>query len=148
MPRFRLLAPVLLGLLGLVGAALARLLPARPQHEGPLPPAAHETSDVAFRPMLIAGIAMSAGLLAVLGLALWLYPGSVRDQAIPLPLPGFPEPRLQTDPAGDMAAFQARQRRQLETAYWTSRAAGRVHLPIGQAMQDVARRGIPDWPAP
>ncbi len=146
MPRFRRLLPPLL--LAALAAGLTRLLPARPHAEGPLPPAAHETSDVGFRPMLIAGIAMLGGLAAVMGVAFWLYPGSVHERQVPLPLPGFPAPQLQTDPAADMAAFQARQRRQLDTAYWTLRGARQLHLPISQAMQDVARRGIADWPAP
>jgi hypothetical protein len=111
-----------------------------------LPPARHERTDVGFRPMLIAGICMLATLGAVLVLADRLYPGSVADKRIALPLPAFPQPELQPSPALDWALFHQRQLDQLNTAWWVSRERGVVHLPVAQAMRDVAARGIPDWP--
>ena len=61
-------------------------------------------------------------------------------------MPRFAAPHLQSSPPADMAAFGARQRRQLDTAYWLDRAAGTVHLPIATAMQKVAAEGVDDWP--
>jgi len=133
--------------LGAMAAGLSRLLPAQTPAEGPLPPAAHEESDVGFRPMLISGLLLLLGLGLVMGLALWMYPASLQDQALQHPLPTFPEPQLQPAPPIDMAAFHTRQLRQLDTAYWTDRAAGRLHIPVRRAMEDVARQGIPDWPS-
>jgi len=143
MPSLRALPLIILGTLA---AGLSRLLPAGSSIEAPLPPAAHETTDVGFRPMLITGILLLLGVVGMMGLALWMYPNSVRDQALQQPLPTFPLPQLQPAPPVDMAAFHARQLQQLNTAYWTEKTVGRLHIPVHRAMEDVARQGIPDWP--
>ncbi len=142
----RLLPPALLaGAATAVVAGVAWLWPSRAPATSALPPARHETTDVGLRSMLLAGTGMLATLAALLGLVLWLFPLSIREEPVG-PLPPFPEPQLQSDPARDMAAFHAQQLRQLDAAYWIDRAAGRVHVPIARAMQDVAGQGIADWP--
>ena len=130
---------------GLAGLAWLRPVDAGP--EGPLPPARHEQRDVRFKPMLIAGILMLLALLAVAGLAAWLFPDSKQDRVVDLPQAQFPTPQLQPSPATDLAVFRKRQLQRLNSAYWIDREARRVHIPIAQAMRDVAQRGIPDWPA-
>ncbi len=82
----------------------------------------------------------------MIGLAAWLFPGSLRDRSVPQTA-NFPTPQLQPSPADDMAIFQTQQIQQLNSYWWIDRKAQRVHIPITQAMQDVARQGIPDWPA-
>jgi hypothetical protein len=53
-----------------------------------------------------------------------------------------PEPRLQVDPIGDLAALRAREAAQLNGYGWVDRQAGVVHIPIERAMELlVARRG-------
>jgi hypothetical protein len=141
--RLALLAAAALA--GLAGSAWLRPIDAGP--EGELPPARHEARDVGFRPMLLAGIAMLAALLGVAALAALLFPDSRREGLVNLPRAQFPAPQLQPNPAADMEAFRKRQLGQLNSAYWIDRDARRVHLPITQAMRDVAQRGIPDWPA-
>jgi hypothetical protein len=112
------------------------------EHE--LPPPAHEMTDVAVRPVLI-GLVLTAIMLGSLaGLAFWLYP--ISDRRIALPLPRDPEPRLQADPAADMQALLARELQRLHATGWVDRAHGIAHIPIEAAMQEVAHRGIPDWP--
>lgn len=112
-----------------------------------LPPARHERTDVGLRAMFIAGVLMLVALGGVLTLASWLYPGSGTDKALVPPREGeFPAPRLQPDVGADMARFRAEQLQQLNGAYWLDRDRGRVHMPIADAMRDVAGRGIPDWP--
>ncbi len=56
----------------------------------------------------------------------------------------FPDPRLQTDPASDLAQMRARDLRDLETFAWIDRKAGIFRIPIGRAMQLLAERGLPD----
>ncbi|MBV9750717.1 MAG: hypothetical protein JO157_18075 [Acetobacteraceae bacterium] len=114
--------------------------------EGPLPPARHEVRDVGFRPLLIAGILTLMALAGVIGLAAWLFPQSLQDQMVPQAQERFPAPELQPSPPADMAAFHAQQLRQLNGTYWLDAGKTRLHIPIGQAMQDVARDGIADWP--
>ena len=133
---------------------LVRLLP-RPAapaaadgaEHGNLPPARHEDTDVGFRTLLAAGVLMLLALVGVLGFASWLYPGAQTDKILlPASNETFPAPRLQPDVAADMARFRAEQMQQLNGAYWLDRERGRVHMPIADAMRDVATRGIPDWP--
>ena len=113
-----------------------------------LPPARHERTDVGLRAMAIAGVLMVAGLGGMLTLASWLYPGSRTDKALAAPNGSeFPAPRLQTDVGADMARFRAEQLQQLNGAYWLDRDRDLVHMPIKDAMRDVASHGIPDWPA-
>jgi hypothetical protein len=113
-----------------------------------LPPAQHETADVALRPMLIGGAGVLMVLALLSGLTGWLYPGA-RDPHVvrTANLPHFPTPALQADPAADMAAFRAEQLRLLNGVWWVNRTAGTVHQPINDAMRKLASTGIPDWPA-
>jgi len=135
---------------------LVRLLP-RPATDGPeqeheheqdnLPPARHEGADVGFRVMLAAGVLMLLVLGGMLGFAAWLYPGAQTDKLLaPATNATFPAPRLQPDVAADMAQFRAEQLQQLNGTYWLDRDRRRVHMPIGDAMRDVAAHGIADWP--
>ncbi len=111
-----------------------------------LPPAQHETSDVGFR--LGAGLlALSGGLLVLLiGVAWLMFPRDVTDARFTQPFPAWPKPALQTDPASDMRRFRVEELKWLDSAGWTDRAAGTVHIPIDQAMRAVAAEGIPGWP--
>ena len=139
---------------GGVGAGLARLVPhpaiaspAEPS-EDDLPLATHEGTDVNLRPMVVGGVLLLLGLGGVLGATAWLYPRAGTGQELgPIRQGDFPAPRLQTDVGADMALFRAGQLQQLNGAYWLDRERGRVHLPIADAMRDVAARGIADWPA-
>lgn len=137
-----------------LAVGLVRLLPRPaapadgPGHEQDLPPARHEGTDVGFRALLVAGVLMLLALVGVLGFASWLYPGAQTDKVLSSANnDAFPAPRLQPDVAADMARFRAEQLQQLNGAYWLDRERGRVHMPIADAMRDVATRGIPDWPA-
>ena len=133
----------------LAGTAGLALWHWRPEGTDPgnLPVARHETRDIGFRPIVVsAGLAL-AGLAAMVGLALWIYPGTATDKSIQLPLPQFPQPALQDNVSADYETLHARQLEQLNGAYWLDRAHGVVHVPVRQAMEAVARDGIPDWPA-
>ncbi len=111
-----------------------------------LPPAQRETSDVGFKPMLIAGLLMLAALGCITLFVAWLYPRSTYDKQLSQPLPRFAEPVLQPNTALDMQHFYAAEMKELNGAGWVDQAHGIVHIPIADAMRDVARTGIPDWP--
>jgi hypothetical protein len=57
-----------------------------------------------------------------------------------------PGPSLQLDPPADLAALNAREATQLASYGWVDREKGIAHIPLARAMQDVAARGIPDFP--
>ena len=143
-------AALAIGLVRLLPHPAAPAAAHGPEHEHEqdnLPPARHEGTDVGFRALLVAGVLMLLALGGVLGFAEWLYPGAQTDKILlPANNETFPAPRLQPDVAADMARFRAEQLQQLNSAYWLDRERNRVHMPIADAMQDVAVRGIPDWP--
>jgi hypothetical protein len=56
----------------------------------------------------------------------------------------FPDPRLQIDPATDLATMRASDLRELDTLGWMDRKAGAFSIPIERAMQLLSERGLPD----
>jgi hypothetical protein len=118
-----------------------------PEPEILIPAARHEPSDIGER-FIWGAIAVSGALLLACGLlTFWLYPSSRLDWTLQLPLPRYPEPRLQPDPTADMRAFQAEETRRLSSAGWMDASHRAAHIPIEQAMSDVAREGIVGFPA-
>ena len=113
----------------------------------------HEASDVDFSSVMGfgAGLAASALVVSLIVWALFLYfagqaarHGSTVDrltqpQGLTLP----PQPRLQTDPRGDLLALREAEDRTLTTYGWVDRNAGVVRIPIEQAMRLIVDRGLP-----
>jgi len=62
-------------------------------------------------------------------------------QELPQPLP--PEPRLQTDPHGDLLKLREAEDHILNSYGWVDRNAGVVRIPIEQAMKLTVARGLP-----
>jgi hypothetical protein len=54
-----------------------------------------------------------------------------------------PAPRLQTNPIGDLRAFQTGEEKVLDSYGWLDQKAGTVHIPIDRAMDLVVQRGLP-----
>ena len=106
----------------------------------------HEHADVKFRAALIAFPAILAGLLLSIALVWWIYPSTSVDRRLPAPVPRYPSPRLQSDPAADMAKFQAAELARLNSAGWDDQAKGLGHISIDDAMRRIAASGIADWP--
>ena len=57
-----------------------------------------------------------------------------------------PQPRLQTDPAEELAKFLVDEDKRLNTYYWIDKKKGIVHIPIERAMQELAEEGIDGFP--
>ena len=104
-----------------------------------------ERSDVSVR--LVATIAFGLAVtVALSGLVIGLiYPHALHGPS-DAPRLVTAAPRLQIDPAADLQAYRAAQRRVLESYGWVDRQRGIVHIPIEQAMREVAAGGIKDWP--
>ena len=76
---------------------------------------------------------------------IWAFPGTLGDvdrrlSAMP------PGPRLQIDPAKELAQFRAGENRRLETYYWVDKEKGVVHIPIEEVMKKLAAQGIDGFP--
>jgi len=54
-----------------------------------------------------------------------------------------PEPRLQTDPRGDLQDLHMQEERLLNSYGWVDKNAGAVRIPIEAAMKLVVQRGLP-----
>ncbi len=66
---------------------------------------------------------------------------AVREERLP------PWPRLQANPARDLAAYQREQSALVGTYGWVDRRRGIVRLPVDRAIELVLHRGLPDWRA-
>ncbi|HEX4739579.1 MAG TPA: hypothetical protein VH331_18675 [Allosphingosinicella sp.] len=104
-------------------------------------PAGYERSDVPPVVLLALAVGFALTVAIVMIVLAAAYPHSLNDdfKGPTQPLP--PAPRLQTTPRSDLVAYQAAERRRLETYGWTDRAQGRVHEPVSQAMRQVAAQG-------
>jgi hypothetical protein len=117
--------------------------------DDPVPGAGHEHRDVnpASVVRFVAGI---FALLILAAVAMWLllgrYDTRLAVESPPAsPLADYgpqepPEPRLQVDPAADIARLHATERQQLDGYGWVDQQAGTVHIPIERAMQLLAER--------
>lgn len=90
-----------------------------------------------------------AGVLAFLIVAPLLliaaFPGAVSDASRRLTVEP-PSPRLQIDPAADLAGFRAAEDKKLNSYYWIDKQKGIVHIPIAEAIKELAAKGIPGFP--
>lgn len=111
-----------------------------------LPPARYERADATASAALIVFPMILAGLLLSVLLVWWIFPRATVDRRLPSPIPLYPSPRLQSDPAADMRAFREAELARLNSAGWDDRAKEIGHIPIDDAMRRVAASGIPDWP--
>jgi hypothetical protein len=118
------------------------------RHTGP----AYEATDVhvwavgKFALALIAVILVSLGLL--IGLFKYFQSREAANQAKTIePAKVFPEPQLQTSPVLDLKAIRAEEDKLLNGYAWLDQKKGLVRIPIDQAIDLLARRGLPSRPA-
>jgi hypothetical protein len=112
----------------------------------------HEASDVGVLGILIAGVVL-ASLVGVTMFAMRLIlssyeKASVQQQATRPPLFAdetgqFPEPRLQRDPAVELADIREAEDESLSTYGWVDRKSGVARIPIDRAIDLLARKGLP-----
>lgn len=109
-------------------------------------PAGHEPRDVGGT-FIWAGATLVLGMVVALALlVLWLFPNAITGRALHLPLPLYPDPQLQPSAREDMAKFYRQEIQALDSTGWIDKAHGIVHIPIADAMREVAKEGIPGWP--
>jgi hypothetical protein len=115
------------------------------EHEAELvhPESAYERSDWTLAAIGIAAFATIA-LLIIAPLVLRASYGSADSDRRLLVVP--PAPELQIDSASDLARYRAGEEARLQSYGWVDRDKGIVHIPIEQAMRDLAKRGIDGFP--
>ena len=95
-----------------------------------------------------------AALTVVMFVAMWFLsdflderPTVARTDSSPLLEAGQttlpPEPHLQVESYTDWAEMQAAQDHENATYGWVDRDANRVRVPVAEAMDEIARRGLP-----
>jgi hypothetical protein len=117
----------------------------------------HEPNSIRVRGIVL----FTAGLVAtitvvqvVLGLVMRRTAHQeVRQEALPpgwlaIDVDQFPAPRLQKDPAVDLARMREEERRRIDAYGWVDRETGIAFIPVERAMDILAQRGLPKVPAP
>jgi hypothetical protein len=59
----------------------------------------------------------------------------------------FPQPRLEEDERTELNDFRYSEEERLNSAGWIDEQAGIAHIPITQAIEAIAQRGLPTTPA-
>jgi hypothetical protein len=113
----------------------------------------HETSDANPRTVLVSGLSVSVGLLAIGMLISWgAYVGfksiaTVKDGKprtfTTLNESIFPQPRLQPDPHVALVPFIKNQEEILASYGWVDKEKGVARIPIERAMELVVKQGLP-----
>ena len=58
----------------------------------------------------------------------------------------FPEPRLEANERSEINDFRYKEEEELNSYGWVDEKTGVAHIPISQAMQLIAQRGLPTTP--
>lgn len=110
-----------------------------------------ENQDVSPKAMLILALVVIGvaivmhGSIAYFLFALKSHARALRGPDLPIPdaAETFPLPRLERNPAANMARLRATEEESLHQYGWINRSAGIVRLPIERAMELTASRGVP-----
>ncbi len=113
--------------------------------------AGHETRDISVRAVTWFAVGLVAAALIIFLSLAGLYklfehqhPSPDAPSRIALQTGMIaPPPRLQTNPAADLAAFRVAEEAKMHTYGWIERPAGVIHIPIERAMDLIAERGLP-----
>jgi hypothetical protein len=111
----------------------------------------HETRDVSVRGVSWFAVALLASALVIYAGVAGLYRFFEQQHLSPdgpsrialHPHPVAPPPRLQTNPALDLAQYEAAQQSKLNTYGWIDKPAGIIHIPIARAMDLILECGLP-----
>lgn len=116
----------------------------------------HEERDVTFRPIVIGSLVMVGFLVFSFFFVHWLLAVMGKQETALSPRANplaaqygrrvAPEPRLQAHPRQDLLDMRKREDAVLNNYAWIDESAGSVRLPIGRAMELLAKRGLPSRP--
>ena len=113
-----------------------------------IPDARHEPTDIGAG-FIWGAVAVCLGtLLACALLVLWLYPAvQARSHACSCRFLSIPSRACSPIRQQDLQRFYAEEMQILNGSGWVDKERGVVHIPITQAMREVAQEGIAGWPA-
>lgn len=104
----------------------------------------YERRDLNPRAIRWAAISLVLLLLAVfVGIRLFETALGGRHPTTATFLIEVPPPRLQADPAADLANLRASAEAKLDNYGWVDRSAGIIRIPIDRAITLTAERGLP-----
>ena len=104
----------------------------------------YERSDVGTRALVLLAAGGAFFLLVTPFTLAALYPQAVHQAGIGV-VRAPPSPRLQIDPAADLAAVRQAETARLSGYGWVQHTQGIVHIPISRALALTLERGLPDW---
>jgi len=106
------------------------------------PGLAERREPLDLRPGIIVLVGLGTlGFVMASLVVLGLFYAAMRTGGSFASMQAFPGPRLQSDPAGELRAYQAAQRARLEGYAWADREHGLVRIPVARAMEMIAARG-------
>ncbi|HLJ15094.1 MAG TPA: hypothetical protein VKV15_11395 [Bryobacteraceae bacterium] len=113
----------------------------------------HETGEASVRDIVLSGMVLAAGTVAVCFLMLFTFrlfssyanpaPAAppIQQQAIvPASVPG---PHLQVDPSQELRALHNEEHEVLTTYGWVDKEKNIVRIPIDRAMDKLLAQGLP-----
>lgn len=107
----------------------------------------HEKSEVNVRTIVVslAFLALGVFLVCIIVVGIFQYLNSSYNpqSASQFPAQVPPEPRLEVNPSLQLKDLLAREDHVLTTYAWTNQQAGTVRVPISQAIDMLAQKGLP-----
>lgn len=112
----------------------------------------HEVKDVHVRPIALSGFALALLIALSFGAMKGLFDYADRQHSLEdvAPSPMMlerpqqpPEPRLQTTPVPNRKLIAENERNLLNSYGWADQKAGKVRIPVSQAMKLLVERGLP-----
>ncbi len=113
----------------------------------------HPDAEIDIRAIFTFGLGLLVSAILIQGM-IWLLFRSFSGREALRGAPSYPlaagqdarlppEPRLQTDPRGDLRDLREREDKVLATYGWVDKAGGVVRIPIEDAIRITAQRGLP-----
>lgn len=114
----------------------------------------YEVVDVRAKSLVFSAIGLTAAVALVCVFLIWFFDllenrAQRRDPRLS-PLVGAqspPPPRLQTNPADDLARLRAAEERALSGYRWIDKERGVIQLPVERAMELLLEEGLPETSA-
>jgi hypothetical protein len=102
----------------------------------------YEPADFDARATAWTGLLLALGIVVCATIA-WIVQRAIDARSLGpdrAPAPVLAEPALESDAVGDRQAFEQEKNTRLTSYGWVDRGKGRVHVPIDQAMRELAEQ--------